>query len=96
VDRVPPATPPAVGETFYRPPPWSQAVPEATPLTLMARWFYRLLLVTGVAFYLIWNAVYGCWNLFDPSCVGVYTVTVLLVAFGIVGSLLYAPKKATQ
>ena len=71
-------------------------MPEATPLTLMAKWFYRILLGAGIAFYLIWNSVYGCWNLFEPDCVGVYAVTVLLVGFGIVGSLLYAPKKASQ
>ena len=71
-------------------------MPEDTPLRRVAKWFYRTLLVAGVAFYFTWNAVYGCWNLFDPSCVNVYAVTVTLVGFGIVGSLLYAPKKAAQ
>lgn len=83
-------------KTFYRISPWSSAVPEATPLTLVAKWFYRTLLGLGIVFYLVWNTVYGCWNLFEADCVGVYAVTVVLVGFGVVGSLLYTPKKAAQ
>ncbi len=71
-------------------------MPESTPLTRVALWFYRLVLAGGVGFYLVWNAAYGCWNVFSPECVGVYTVTVVMVGFGLVGSLLYAPKKAAQ
>ena len=71
-------------------------MPEDTPLTHVAKWFYRTLVGLGIVFYFTWNAVYACWNLVDPACAGVYAVTVVLVGFGIVGSLLYAPKKAPQ
>ncbi|MFW6376014.1 MAG: hypothetical protein ACOCZJ_02520 [Thermoplasmatota archaeon] len=46
--------------------------------------FYAFLASLGVAFYLSWNILYGKW--FD---VGVYSVTVVLVGFGIIGFLLY-------
>lgn len=71
-------------------------MPAATPLTRIALWFHRTLLVGGIVFYAVWNSVYGCWNMFSPECSGVYTVTVVMVGFGVVGSLLYRPKKIPQ
>ncbi len=55
----------------------------------VAFWFYTLLLATGFAFYVIWGAVYGSWNIFVPQHSGVYAVFVVLVGFGVVGMLLY-------
>ncbi len=51
--------------------------------------FYALLFLAGVSFYLIWGFVYGAWNLFAADWIGAYSVTVVLVSFGIVGMLLY-------
>ena len=51
--------------------------------------FYTLLLLGGIAFYLIWGAIYGSWNFFLPQNSGVYAVTVVMVGFGVVGMLLY-------
>ncbi|MEK6986650.1 MAG: hypothetical protein AABX97_00975 [Candidatus Thermoplasmatota archaeon] len=51
--------------------------------------FYALLFLAGVSFYLIWGFYYGAWNLFAADWIGAYSVTVVLVGFGIVGMLLY-------
>jgi len=50
--------------------------------------FYAFIASLGVAFYLSWNILYGAW--FD---VGVYSVTAVLVGFGIIGFLLYSMKE---
>ncbi len=46
---------------------------------------YGLLAALGIAFYFSWSFVYGTW--FD---LGVYTVTVVLVGFGLIGFMLYS------
>jgi hypothetical protein len=48
--------------------------------------FYRLLLITGIIFYFSWLIIFGVehWN-----DVGVYSITIVLVCFGLVGTLLY-------
>ena len=51
--------------------------------------FYTFLLLVGIAFYVIWGAIYSSWNMFRPENSGVYAVTVITVGFGIVGMLLY-------
>ncbi|MFW5945398.1 MAG: hypothetical protein ACOCSJ_00590 [Candidatus Natronoplasma sp.] len=47
--------------------------------------FYALLAGTGFAFYLSWSLLYGTW-----TDIGVYAVSVVMVAFGLVGYLLYS------
>jgi len=49
-----------------------------------ARAFYLLLLVAGVILYLIWSIIYDAW-----LDIGLYSVVVLLVGFGLVGYMLY-------
>ncbi len=59
--------------------------------------FYTLILLAGIAFYVIWGAIYSSWNMFVPENVGVYAVTVITVGFGILGMLLYRrPIKPAQ
>ena len=55
----------------------------------VAFWFYALAFLAGVLFYIIWGFTYGAWNLLRPEWVGAYAVTIILVAFGLVGMLLY-------
>ena len=55
----------------------------------LAFYFYTLLLVLGIFMYLGWGVYFGTWNLFEVGNIGVYAVVVILVAFGIVGMLLY-------
>lgn len=45
---------------------------------------YGLLFLLGVTFYVCWSLAYNTW-----TDVGVYSVSATLMAFGIVGMLLY-------
>jgi hypothetical protein len=49
-----------------------------------AKAFYLVLLVAGVILYLLWSIIYNAW-----LDIGLYSVVVLLVGFGLVGYLLY-------
>jgi hypothetical protein len=49
-----------------------------------ARAFYLLLLVAGVILYLLWSIIYDAW-----LDIGLYSVVILLVGFGLAGYLLY-------
>ncbi|MBM4249191.1 MAG: hypothetical protein FJ149_07100 [Euryarchaeota archaeon] len=49
-----------------------------------ARAFYVLLLASGVALYFLWAIVYDAW-----LDIGLYSIVVLMVSFGLVGYLLY-------
>lgn len=44
-----------------------------------------LLAAAGIAFYFSWSVVHGTW-----TDLGVYSVSVVLIAFGIVGFILYS------
>ena len=50
--------------------------------------FYLAVLLFGVIFYVLWSSTYDAW-----TDIGVYSVTVICVGFGLLGSLLYLPKK---
>jgi hypothetical protein len=58
-------------------------------------WFYFsiIILLAGIGFYWIWGIMFGTWNLFETAHLGAYTITVLLVGFGLVGALLTRKKK---
>jgi hypothetical protein len=56
--------------------------------------FFALLLIAGIAVYWIWGTIYGTWNPFTRGNIGIYTIVVPLVAFGIIGLLLYRKKPA--
>ena len=49
-----------------------------------ARAFYLTLLVAGVLLYLLWSVYYNAW-----LDIGLYSIVILLVGFGLVGYLLY-------
>ncbi len=52
--------------------------------------FYAILLTLGVALYIAWGLMYGAWNIFERTNLGIYALTVLLVGFGITGIVLYS------
>ena len=57
-----------------------------TPLSRnMIRIFYLLLLVGGLGLYVIWGATTGVW-----TDVGLYSITIMMVLFGLFGTLLYS------
>ena len=55
----------------------------------LAFWFYSFLLVLGIIIYFAWSIYFGTWNLFEAQNIGLYSVVIMLVGFGIVGMLLY-------
>jgi hypothetical protein len=61
--------------------------------TVIPRVFYMALLAIGVAFYFIWSALFNAW-----TDLAVYTISALLIGFGLVGTLLYTilGKQATE
>ena len=57
-----------------------------TPTTRnMVRLFYTLLLITGLAIYVIWGTLYGTW-----TDIGLYSITIIPVLLGIIGIILYS------
>ena len=46
---------------------------------------YAILAALGVAFYLSWGLMFNVW--FD---VGVYTISAIMIAFGVIGFFLYS------
>ena len=42
-----------------------------------------LILIAGVVFYLLWGVTYGVW-----ADIGIYSTTIILVCFGVFGTLL--------
>lgn len=65
---------------------------EAEPPVLRNLGFYAyaLTLAAGVAMYVAWGIRYNSWNLLEPQNMGVYSIVVILVGFGLVGMLLYS------
>ncbi len=57
--------------------------------------FYTFLLVAGVAIYWAWGVMYGTWYPFAEGNYGIYVIYVPLIAFGILGILLYRKKPAS-
>ena len=55
--------------------------------------FYALLLIAGIAVYWYWGLTYNIWNPFTREDIGIYTIVVPLIAFGLIGLLLYRKKK---
>lgn len=53
---------------------------------------YAALLALGLMIYISWGLMYGSWNVFDRSNLGIYSVTVVLCGFGLVGLVLYSLK----
>lgn len=55
--------------------------------------FYTILLAAGIALYWIWGVLYGTWNPFTRDNIAIYVVCAPLIAFGVIGILLYRAKK---
>lgn len=60
------------------------------------RAFYALLLIAGLAVYWAWGIIYGIWNPFTRGNIAIYTIVVPLIAFGIIGLLLYRKNPAGE
>lgn len=58
--------------------------------------FFTLLLIAGLVIYWGWGIFYDTWNPFSRGNIGIYTIWMPLVAFGVIGILLYRKKPAAQ
>jgi hypothetical protein len=52
---------------------------------VIPRIFYLIVLAAGVAFYVIWSALFNAW-----TDLAVYAISVIMIGFGLVGTLLYS------
>lgn len=57
--------------------------------------FFMVLLVTGVLLYWFWGLTYNTWNPFTRGNIGIYTIYTPLIAFGLIGMLLYRKRPAS-
>ncbi|UCE81254.1 MAG: hypothetical protein JSV94_02210 [Methanobacteriota archaeon] len=58
--------------------------------------FFVILLAAGIAVYWGWAVTYDTWYPFDRGNIGIYTIYAPLIAFGIVGILLFRKKKPSR
>ncbi len=58
--------------------------------------FYTILLVAGVVLYWAWGILYGTWSPFTRGNIGIYTIYILLIAFGAFGILLNWKKPSSS
>jgi predicted Co/Zn/Cd cation transporter (cation efflux family) len=52
-----------------------------------------LLIIAGFAMYWAWGLIYGSWNILEKEFIGVYSIVVVLIVFGILGLLLSRKQK---
>ena len=52
-----------------------------------------LLLISGIALYLAWGIGFGGWNFIDVKYIGLYSLVIVMVLFGIFGILLTRLRK---
>jgi len=56
--------------------------------------FFALLLISGIAIFWIWGVLYDIWYPFTRGNIGIYTIYVPLIAFGVIGLLLFRKKSS--
>lgn len=82
---------------FIWPTHWLQSMSEGEADRFRRRLvlgFYALLLIAGLTIYWAWGIMYGTWYPFDRGNIGIYTIYAPLIAFGIIGIILYSRKPA--
>ena len=57
--------------------------------------FYVILLVAGLIIYWVWGLLYDTWFPFTRGNIGVYTIFIALISFGVIGILLYRKRPAS-
>jgi hypothetical protein len=58
--------------------------------------FFALLFVAGVLVYWGWGLIYGTWYPLDRGNIGIYTIYTPLIAFGLIGMVLFRKKRPEQ
>jgi cytochrome c biogenesis protein CcdA len=54
--------------------------------------FYLVLLIAGIVIFWVWGLAYDTWYPFTRGNIGIYSVYIPLIAFGLIGALLYRKK----
>ena len=54
--------------------------------------FFVALLAAGILIYWGWGLMYGTWYPFDRGDIAIYTIYTPLIAFGVIGVLLFRKK----
>jgi hypothetical protein len=54
-----------------------------------------ILLGAGIALYWIWGIMFDTWYPFTRGNIGIFSIYVPLIAFGVIGILLYRKKPST-
>lgn len=54
--------------------------------------FFMALLIGGVALYWYWGLTFDTWNPLTRGNIGIYTIYTPMIAFGLIGMLLYRKK----
>ena len=57
--------------------------------------FYAALFMAGIAVYWIWGLAYDTWYPFTRGNIGIFSIYTPLIAFGLIGILLYRKKPVT-
>jgi predicted Co/Zn/Cd cation transporter (cation efflux family) len=52
-----------------------------------------LLIIAGFAMYWAWGLIYDSWNILEKEFIGVYSIVVVLIVFGVLGLLLSRKQK---
>jgi uncharacterized RDD family membrane protein YckC len=58
--------------------------------------FFVALLAAGILIFWGWGLLYGTWYPFDRGDIAIYTIYTPLIAFGIIGILLFRKKKPSR
>ncbi len=58
--------------------------------------FSTILLIAGIALYWIWGIMFDTWYPFTRGNIGIFSIYVPLIAFGIIGILLNRKKPAAS
>lgn len=54
------------------------------------------LFAAGIIVYWVWGVLYDTWYPFDRGNIGIYTIYVPLIAFGLIGMLLYRKRPSKK
>jgi hypothetical protein len=57
--------------------------------------FFTVLMISGVLLYWFWGLAYDTWSQLTRGNIGIYTIYTPLIAFGIIGMLLYRKKPSS-
>lgn len=60
----------------------------------MALAISTILLIAGISLYWVWGVMFDTWYPFTRENIGIFSIYVPLIAFGVIGILMYRKKSA--